>query len=135
MTVEANFDDMTVAGCIGCVGDLWIERMHLYGLLGWRAREPLAMPTDYEIHFAPTELAPGGIFEGQDVTVTHPTRTVTQSGGDWGGSFSNRPAPDGNPRFVGGIASAGFTEADGSQGTFNSIFVTIHPSLLPDEQP
>ena len=38
MTVEANFDDMTVAGCIGCVGDLWIEREHLYSVLGRRGR-------------------------------------------------------------------------------------------------
>ena len=135
MTVQANFDDMTVAGCLGCDGDLWIERMHLYTVLGWRAREPLAMPTDYDIHFAPTELGPKGSFEGRDVTVTHPARTVTESGGEWGGSFSNRLAPDGNPRFVGGIASAGFTEADGSRGTFDSIFISVHPSLLPDEQP
>ena len=135
MTVEANFDDMTVAGCIGCTGDLRIERMHLYSVLGRRVAEPLAMPTDYEIQFAPTKIEPEGSFLGEDVTVAHPTRTVTQSSGEWDGSLSNRPAPDGNPRLVAGVASAEFTEADGSEGAFSSIFITIHPSLLPDEQP
>ena len=135
MTAEANFDDMTIAGCVGCVGDLRIERMHLFGVLGWRVDRPLAMPTDYEIHFAPTTIEPEGSFLGEDVTVTHPTRTVTESGGDWGGTFSNRPASDGNPRFVAGIASAAFVEADGSEGSFDSIFITTHPSLLPETQP
>ncbi len=135
MTVEANFDDMTIAGCIGCDGDLWIEREHLYGVLGWRTREPLAMPTDYEIQFAPTEIEPEGNFLGEDVTVTHPTRTVTHSSGEWDGSFSNQPADDGNPRFVAGIASAEFMEDDGSEGAFKSIFIAVHPSLLPPEQP
>ena len=135
MTVEANFDDMTIAGCIGCAGDVWIERMHLYSVLGRRVAEPLAMPTDYEIQFAPTEIEPEGNFLGEDVTVAHSTRTVTQSGGEWSGSLSNRPAPDGNPRLVAGVASAEFTEADGSEGAFNSIFIAIHPSLQPPEQP
>ena len=135
MTVEANFDDMTIAGCIGCAGDLWIERMHLYSVFGRRVDEPPAMPTDYEIRFAPTEIEPEGNFLGEDVTVAHPTRTVTQSGGEWGGSLSNRPAPDRNPRFVAGVASAEFMEADGSEGAFNSIFIAIHPSLQPDSQP
>ena len=133
MTAEANFDDMTVAACVGCVGDLRIERMHLFGVLGWRVDRPLAMPTDYDIHFAPTAIAPEGSFAGEDVTVTHPTRTVTEAGGSWDGNFSNRPAPDGNPRFVAGTASAAFMEADGSEGAFDSIFITIHPSLLPEE--
>ena len=63
MTIEANFDDMTIAGCIGCVGDIVIDREHLYVALGWRRERPLAMPTDYEIRFAPTPISPKGGFE------------------------------------------------------------------------
>ena len=129
MTVEANFDDMTIAGCIGCVGDLQIDRGHLYGALGWRVAEQLAKPTNYEIQFAPTEITAYGNFLGEDVTVTHPTRTVAESGGEWGGNLSNQPAEDGSPRMVAGVASAAFTEDDGSVGAFNSIFMTVHPSL------
>ena len=131
MNIRANFDDMTVAGCIGCIGDIEVEREHLRVALGWRMEELLASPTDYEIRFAPTPIAPGGSFEGTAATVTHPTRTVTQSEGDWGGSFSNRPAADGNPRLLAGFASAGFDEDDGSRGNFSSIFTALHPSLLP----
>ena len=132
MNAEVNFDDMTVAGCIGCIGDLQIERRHLFGILGWRVNEPLALPTDYDIHFAPTAIAPEGNFLGEGVTVTHPERAVTQSGGEWGGSLSNLPAPDGTPRMVAGTTSATFTEGDGSTGSFNAIFINIHPSLVPD---
>ena len=131
MTVRANFDDMTVAGCIGCIGDIRIEREHLYLALGRRTEQPLAMPTDYEIRFAPTPISPKGNFEGAQVAVTHPTRSVTQSEGDWGGSLSNRPAADGSPRLVAGFAGAEFEEADGSRGAFSSIFTGLHPSLLP----
>ena len=45
MTAEANFDDMTIAGCIGCLGDIEIDREHLYVALGWRREQPLARPT------------------------------------------------------------------------------------------
>ena len=132
MNAEVNFDDMTVAGCIGCIGDLQIERRHLFGILGWRVDEPLASPTDYDIHFAPTAIAPDGSFLGEGVTVTHPERAVTQSGGEWGGGLSNLPAPDGTPRMVAGTTSATFTEDDGSTGSFDAIFINIHPSLVPD---
>ena len=135
MTVQANFDDMTIAGCIGCDGDLRIERSHLYTIFGRRVAEPLAMPTDYDIELAPTTITPQGNFLSEVMTVTHPTRTVTQSGGEWSGSFSNRPAPDGTPRLVAGIASAAFTEADGSEGAFNSVFITAHPALFSASQP
>ena len=134
MNIQANFDDMTVAGCIGCIGDILIEREHLFLALGRRPGDPLATPTDYEILFAPTPIMPEGNFEGTQVTVTHPERTVTQSEGNWGGSLSNRPATDGSPRLVAGLAGAAFDEADGSQGQLSSIFTALHPSLLPAPQ-
>ena len=134
MSIRADFGDMTVAGCIGCIGDILLEREHLYLALGRRTNEPLATPTDYEIHFAATPIMPAGNFEGTRVTVGHPVRTVTQSEGDWGGSLSNRPATDGSPRLVAGLTSAQFDEADGSQGQFSSIFTALHSSLLPAPQ-
>ena len=131
MSIQANFDDRTISGCVGCIGDIRIEREHLYTVLGRRVEEPLAPPTDYELHYAPTPIRPDGTFENTAVMVTHPARRVTQSGGHWGGSLSNRPALDGSPRLVAGFANAEFTEVDGSQGEFSSIFSAMHPSLLP----
>ncbi len=63
--------------------------------------------------------------------VTDPDRDVTRSGGAWSGRFSSRPAADGTPRLVAGQARADFTEADGAEGSFDSIFTALHPELLP----
>jgi len=133
MTLAADFDAASVAGCIGCIGDIALEREHLYLVLGWRRGEamPDRPPADYEIRFAPTALDRAGGFAGGAVSVTHPERAVTQSGGSWSGRFSSRPAGDGAPRLAAGQARAGFAEADGGEGSFDSIFTVLHPELLP----
>lgn len=131
ITLKADFSANTLSGCIGCVGDIEITRAHLYSVLGRRAQEPLAKPNEYELHFGKTMIGSRGTFENTDVTLRHPERTVTQSSGNWGGSFSNKPDADGNPRLVAGFGSAQFDEADGSQGEFRAIFRALGPSLLP----
>ena len=80
------------------------------------------MPTDYELHFGPTPFTQSGDFEQADVRVTHPERNVVGAIGFWGGSFSNRPDGDGNPRLVAGSSLAEFEEADGSRGSLQGIF-------------
>ena len=129
--ITANFDDNTISGCIGCTGDLEIGREHLYVALRWRAEVPLALPTDYELHFGMTDINPNGTFDHNDVTVQHPERTVTSSSGAWAGTLSNRPDPDGNPRLAAGIARAEFSEDDGSQGAFDTLFLALGDSLRP----
>ena len=131
MTVRANFDDMTVAGCIGCIGDIRIEREHLYLALGRRTEQPLAMPADLRDPFRPDPDRAQGQFRGHTGDGDSSDPRGHAVGGDWGGSLSNRPAPDGSPRLVAGFASAEFEEADGSRGAFSSIFTALHPSLLP----
>ena len=66
-----------------------------------------------------------GTFEHDDVTVRHPERTVTQSEGSWGGSLSNIPDQDGNPRLAAGFSDAAFEESDGSLGSFFGAFVAL----------
>ena len=131
IAITADFADQTVRGCIGCVGDLELEREHLYGVLGFRRREPLALPTDYELHFGATDIYSNGAFVNDDVTVTHPERSVTESSGCWDGRLSNRPDTDGNPRLVAGSAAVEFVEADGSVGEFRSLFTALGEGLLP----
>ena len=40
IAITADCSDHTLRGCIGCVGDLELEREHLYGAPGLRRREP-----------------------------------------------------------------------------------------------
>ena len=133
IALQADFAAGTVAGCIGCVGDIALEREHLYAILGWRRGDAAAghPPAGYEIRFAPAAIGATGGFEGASVAVTHPDRAIVGSDGSWSGRFSSRPARDGTPRLAAGHASAAFAEADGGEGSFDSIFTVLHPTLLP----
>lgn len=123
ITLRADFADKTIQGCIGCEGDFEIQRSHLRIALGWRQGEPpAATPDDYEVHLGPTPFTQGGAFRAADVRVTHPGRSVAQSGGSWEGRFSNRPDSAGHPRLVAGSSLAEFTEADGSRGSLEGLF-------------
>lgn len=134
VTLTADFSDNTLRGCIGCEGDITIRQGQLHQHLSdaWR---PLAAPlTDYELHLGAAPFNPdNGTFEHPDVTVRHPERTITQSAGFWGGGFSNRPDPAGNPRLVSGFSDALFEEADGSVGYFWGIFNGLSTSWLAGE--
>ena len=77
------------------------------------------------MHFGPAPLGSHGRFENAGVRVSHPERDVTQSEGVWAAQFSNVPDRDGNPRRVVGYTNVGFDEADGSSGSFESIFSTL----------
>ena len=121
----ANFSDNTIKGCIGCIGDIDTQRLYLYPVLGWRRGPLFAPPTDFEVHLGATPFNPDGTFENTDIRVTHPQRDITQSTGLWAGQFSAVPDADGNPRQVIGFSDAGFSEADGSGGSFLGIFAAL----------
>lgn len=95
VTLTADFAAATLEGCIGCVGDITVRRLHLesaFDRLIDEAIELRAHPKDYESRFAPTAFNPDGTFEtAGGVTVSHPERRVgEQRVGWWGGGFSNR---------------------------------------------
>ena len=125
IAIAADFADGTVSGCIGCTGDLVTRRAHFGIFLGDEVRDARAIAADYELHFGVTPLDPDGTFENTDVEVRHPDRTVTHSEGHWGGTLSNVPDRDGNPRLAGGFSSAAFEERDGSVGEFFGTFVAL----------
>ena len=130
IALRADFSNRTIQGCIGCDGDFEIQRSHLRLALGWRQGEPPeASPADYEVHLGPTPFTRGGAFRATDVKVTHPARSVAQSGGSWEGRFSNRPDDAGHPRLVAGSSLAEFTEADGSRGSLEGLFITLSDSF------
>ena len=138
ITMTADFADSSLSACIGCVGDIKLTRDHLYAALGiafgFRRPEPLALPTDYELHFAGTPIRADGTFEGVDVEVRHPERTVAGAEGRWSGRFSSTADPHGNPRLTAGMADVAFGETDGSTGKFTAIYTALAESLAPSDR-
>ena len=125
ISITADFAKTTLSGCIGCEGDLATRRAHFGIFLGDEVLDVGSVATGYELHFGDTPLNPDGTFEHVDVTVMHPERTVTHSEGQWGGSLSNIPDQEGNPRLVAGFSGADFEESDGSVGAFFGTFVAL----------
>ena len=126
MTITADFDKGTIAGCLGCVGDIEAGRRHLASvyedILEVDLPDIPAPARDYEFHFAPVAYRRNGTFEGASATVAHPERTPETLDGFWGGAFSSVDGADGNPRLVSGFTDAWFTEPDGSAGYLLGIF-------------
>ncbi|MCY4497931.1 MAG: hypothetical protein OXC14_11650 [Rhodospirillaceae bacterium] len=129
ITIAADFADGTLSGCIGCTGDLVTRRAHFGIFLGDEVRDAQAVAADYELHFGVTPLNPDGTFEHDGVEVRHPDRTITNSEGYWGGTLSNIPDQDGNPRLAGGFSGAYFEESDGGAGEFVGTFVALSESF------
>ena len=123
IALTADFSTGTVSGCIGCEGDLATRRAHFRVLLGNELTDTQQTVADYELHLGAAPISPEGTISHPDVTVRHPTRGVTASEGHWGGSLSNRPDGDGNPRLAAGFVSSSFTESDGSAGAVSGVFV------------
>ena len=132
--LTANFSDATVAGCIGCEGDIEVDALHLWPIVTSRTPDPVAMPTDYEVRFGPIPFQSNGTFETTTITVTHLERTVTRAEGSLSGQFSNVPDPDGHPRRVVGLSDVRFDEADGSSGSLMGIFSALTPAATRPEE-
>ena len=130
----ADFGSKRIAGCLGCLRPIGIDPgRHLYPFVSWRDPDPEASPADYDLHFSASFDA-AGAFEGTEITVTHPERSITQAAGTWRGQFSNVPDIDGNPRRVVGSTDVHFAEEDGSSGNFTGIFDALTPATLrPDD--
>lgn len=129
ISIVADFDEGTVEGCLGCIGDIVPQRRHLASVyedvLGIDLPDVPAPVEDYVIRFEPVAYNADSSFESTEVIVMHPARTITESSGFWGGSFSNVDNANGNPRLAGGFTDAEFTEEDGSEGIFWGIFTAL----------
>ena len=133
ITILANFADATMSACIGCSGDLVTRRAHFGIFLGDELRDTQSIGAGYELHFGETAFNPDGTFVYDDVTVRHSERTVTQSEGYWGGTFSNIPDASGHPRLVAGFSGADFEESDGSIGKISGTFLALSETVRASE--
>jgi len=133
ITILADFADATMSACIGCSGDLVTRRAHFGIFLGDELRDTQSIGAGYELHFGETAFNPDGTFVYDDVTVRHSERTVTQSEGYWGGTFSNIPDASGHPRLVAGFSGADFEESDGSIGKISGTFLALSETVRASE--
>ena len=129
IVMTADFARNTVRGCIGCAGDLVTRRAHFGIFLGDEVRDVQSIATEYELHLGEAPFNPDGTFDHAEVTVKHPERTIIHSQGSWGGTLSNIPDQEGNPRLVAGFSDADFEESDGGVGSFFGSFVALSESL------
>ena len=123
ITLSADFSDGTIGGCVGCEGDLVSRRAHFGFFLGDELHDTRMTIADYELHLGAAPISPEGTISHPEVTVRHPTRDITTLQGHWGGSLSNRPDADGNPRLAAGFVQTRFAEGDDSAGLFFGAFV------------
>ena len=129
VTLTADFEDGTVRGCVGCVGDLVTTRTHFGAFFGGDVIDTQGLATDYELHLATAIFREDGMFERDRVTVKHPERTVTLSDGHWSGAVSSRQDMAGNPRLIAGFNGVDFAESDGSEGEFFGTFLGLSESF------
>ncbi len=125
VTLSVDFEDGTLKGCIGCVGDLVTQRAHFGVFLGQDVSDVQGIAKDYELHLATAIIREDGKFDRDRVTLKHPERNVTLAEGYWGGSLSSRQDTDGNPRLVAGFNNVYFEESDGSAGSLAGSFVGV----------
>ncbi len=123
IALTADFSNGTIGGCVGCEGDLVSRRAHFGFFLGDELHDTRTSIADYELHLGTAPISPEGNISHPEVTVRHPTRDITASQGHWGGSLSNRPDEDGNPRLAAGFVQTRFVEGDDSDGVFFGAFV------------
>lgn len=128
-TFSVDFAANAVTGCMGCTGDLLTRPVsHFSSVYGTEVLDTANSARDYEIRFR-SGLGENGIFETEDVTVSHPTRTVAATEGFLWGILSNRPDTAGAPRLAAGFNSARFEEANGDGGRFYGIFFATGAEL------
>ena len=131
-TLTADFEDGTLKGCIGCVGDLATQRAHFGVFLGEEVSDAQGIARDYELHLATAIIREDGMFDRDKVTLKHPERTITLSEGFWGGALSSRQDTDGNPRLVMGFSGVDYEESDGSRGKFIGSFLGLSERFRED---
>ena len=130
ISLQVDFADRTMEGCIGCLGDLVTRRAHFGAFLGEDVIDTDSFVLDHEIHLGALEFDElRGQFYGTEATVAHPELEIVASSGTWGGQISGRPDATGLPRLVAGFSYADFSDENGGEGAFYGTFVALSPDL------
>jgi len=131
INLTADFAAGTIQGCVGCVGDLVSRREYFGALLGNEQRfDAGPYIADFEIHLGAAPIKDNGTFGSDDVTVRHPRQHEPgKTSGTWGGSMSNTPDADGNPRLASGFTVGRFEDESGRRGSFVGSFLAVSDTL------
>ena len=117
ISLQVDFADRTMAGCIGCLGDLVTRRAHFGAFLGDDLIDTESLVLGHEIHLGALgfdELR--GQFYGTEATVAHPELEIVASSGTWGGQISGRPDAAGLPGWWRASATRTFRMRTGARG-------------------
>ena len=127
INLTADFAEGIIAGCVGCVGDLVSRREYFNAILGEEQHfDPSHDIKDYQILLGAAPFRDNGTFESTDVEVRHPHHEETgHIYGVWGGSMSNKPDHDSNPRLASGFTVGVFEGHDGRRGSFVGSFLAL----------
>ena len=119
--LTADFGAGTVSGCVGCTGGVYVTGYVSDAVTGEAASfADVHSPTWARLGTTP--FASDGTFRGQSVILESSLYTVSNSGGAWGGQFSNIPDSAGVPRLAAGTFAGQGTTAGGSEAVFVGAF-------------
>ncbi len=126
-TLNANFANSTISGCIGCQGvTQFITPLFYDASTGQTSILQTHSASTERINFGSTPInSAQGTFTGTNVTIqsTDPKiPTFTTRNGVWAGQFSNRNNQNSIPRFVAGGFGIEATSSGGSRVTVIGAF-------------
>ena len=118
-TLNANFADNTISGCVGCATPTRITGVY-FDPSG--TAQAFDTTTTYEVQLGQVSIdGTRGTFQGSNVRITGGALPVASSSGTWGGQFSNQ-LNGGEPRLVAGTLAGEGTTAGGSKTAFIGVF-------------
>ena len=113
--LRADFSNMTISGCVGCVGDVLFTGR--YEASSGRVQD-VTTTSPAQLHLGPAPISQDGSFRNRAVSLTTPDFDITRSSGAWGGQFSNISDSSGDPRLVAGTFGGESESSGGTEITF-----------------
>ena len=119
LMLVANFGTSSISGDIHNIDFFDSYTVTPNGTVVALADDP---SSDYVLMFGATPIRQNGQFDGNNITLTHPTANIATTNGSWAGRFSTVDDSSGNPRAVAGTHRGYAATPGGSE----SVFVGAH---------